>query len=120
MKSSAFWVEIWVPFAKCGHTPHFDRRTVLRTPIHQARGGQNAFARDLKGARFALWKDPDDLTPRPRRPGKPNTWYAQRITAGPPADRPQLAGLDRLLQPRLVVTRSSTRHVSSKPFATAA
>lgn len=28
------------------------------------RGGQTAFARDLKGARFALWKNPEDLTER--------------------------------------------------------
>jgi len=28
------------------------------------RGGQNALARELKGARFALWKNPEDLTKR--------------------------------------------------------
>ena len=28
------------------------------------RGGQTALARDLKGARFALWKNPENLTPR--------------------------------------------------------
>ena len=28
------------------------------------RGGQKAFATDLKGARFALWKNPEDLTER--------------------------------------------------------
>jgi transposase len=37
------------------------RRNVWNTA---RRAGQHALARDLKGARFALWKNPNDLTPR--------------------------------------------------------
>lgn len=37
------------------------------------RGGDTALARDLKGARFALWKNPEDLT---ERQGRKLSWIA--------------------------------------------
>jgi transposase len=37
------------------------------------RGGQTAVARDLKDARFALWKNPDDRAPRMRK----GVWHVE-------------------------------------------
>jgi transposase len=56
----------WIPSTSCGGRPTPWTRSAARPGTPPGGGGQPTLARELKGARFALWKNPEHLTVRQR------------------------------------------------------